>query len=363
MQISLNDLSTLFFQDAIDQEFMHNFSLEAFATKNELFLAMHAFLAWKHQGKKNEVNISFSPTGFCPLYSSYHFHWPALPYLRDHQLLARVLFALGKLSGQEHLKKQADKMLTWQNRWVDHQQKPLLLFTQKEHLLDGFSPIPQPDGLFYEENLSIVLQRKMQTTLYLTSSGCKSSMGAFLHHEIGVVAFGPKLYPLEDLGSFGIVTHSYDQPFFSRDQNGFSFQFSAKCAKKGAAILPDLEDSNASGLYLSFKTKFEKNHLQCDFDVPQLLDSKFAFCFYAKAARCRVKESHILHPRSLDHYQGPCQKVEFLGKAASMRLQCSPLCQMEVIPLGEDSLMKSDFLVIYTINQKSGSFSLFIEEG
>lgn len=350
MQITLQNLTSLMFQDAIDQEFIHNLGLEGFAQKNELFLAMHAFLSWKHQRKKIQLEIPSS----LGLYSSYYFQWPALPYFQDYRLLAQILYALGKLSDQEHLKMQAEKMFSWQNRWVDHRQYLLPIFTQKEYVFEKIIQ-DEPDALLYEENFHLLLQRKKKTTILLTSSGCKSSLGAFIHHDVGIIAFAPELS-----SSFGIVTNQ-EPPSFFQEPHGFSFQFMTKCGAEGPRILPDLEDSGPSSLFISFTTRLEENHLSFEFCLSHLPLEKFIFCFYAKALRCRVKDSHILHPRSQDHYQGPNQKVEFLGKEGRVRLEFSS-SSMEIIPLKEENFCRADFALLYKISQKKGSFSFFSED-
>lgn len=353
MQFSLQQLSDLFFEDRLSQEFIDKFSQEAFATKNELFLAMDALLTWKHQRKKLPLELPIV-RDHCPLYASYRFHWAALPHAPDHALLAKILFVLGKISEQEHLEMQAKNLFAWQERWTDHRKKRVLLFAQRDYPLEDVASDIE-EGLFYDENFHIVLKRTQETTVLLTSSGCKSSMGSFLHQEIGVNSFGPRLFSKD---TFGIITHSYDPAVFFREEEGFSFQFSAKCAEKGRTILPDLEDIGPTIQFFSFQTKLLKNCLTCDFRLPYLLQA-FSFCFYASAIKCRVKETHILHPQSNDHYQGPSQRVEFLGKRARIRLEFSPSCQMEVLPLKES---RDDFLVVYTTEQKSGSFALFAEE-
>lgn len=339
--------------------------------EHELLQAAFALLSKRTGLKPFKPQVSPLESGAVPLFRKNFFPWGGLPYPKEHAELGYLLSHLG----DEEMNNIVLRMAHFQEATLDHNKKPILsLFHQEgrgplhslekanELFFDVVCPSPAETLHFTDHELGMVVRRNASSTLLTLGSGCKSGMGAFLHHDAGIINYGPQFLPLGDCSGFGLAG-SAQKPQINDEGEWFSFSYLCRLAAPSPrrSTVSDLQDSGYSGLWMEAAVggSLEGISIHTCFEGMAPLN-KIVFSFFGKGEVCSVSGTHLLKPRSLDRYQGPADSLFFLGKKGGVRLD--PLegsTHLEVIPLaGDESFWGADFLASYTLHSPKVAFGL-----
>ncbi len=360
----------------------------------------------------SKIALLQEESGCLLLLKNQRFMWDALPYPRLHAEVGALL-ALMAINGKEEYSQIALKMGKWQERLLDHLQRPLFspwlqegtlsyaeltlanfFFFNQLAELDGetFAPLAErigkslvvakektpfwdlvdffprknssskslkkKEGFFYDPASVFAKKDGPISTISLFGSGCRSTMGLYLYDNGGVVGFGPQHLPLGSCEEFGLST---SRALFQKsasiveapDSNEFALSFTARLsAKSERKRYPNIGDSGFSGCWLeaNLSIKEEELNISCQMQGIEPT-SNWVFVFFAKAKSAFVAGSHKLNPRSLDRYKGPPQEMIFDVGTTFLKLHAiKGVEMMEVIPLaGDDNFWSADFLIAYTL--------------
>ena len=187
-------------------------------------------------------------------------------------------------------------------------------------------------------------------------------MGVFLHHDAGIINFGPQLIPLGECDGFGLAGKA-QKVELQEDENHFSLSYQCRLsAPSGRETgLSHLKDSGYSAQWMEAALKGDLHSISLNTLFKGVDPSKkLLFTFFGKGKACFVAGSHKLNPGSLHRYQGPAQPLIFLGERGGVHIEAlSGSSHMEVIPLaGDTSFWGADFLAAYILSAPEVSFRL-----
>ncbi len=334
-----------------------------FCDQHELAHALYALNCKQTQHPYPPLELLPKASGAVPLFRKGAFPWGALPYPRDHAELAHLCFLLG----EEEL---ACKMARWQKNTLDHEGKPIfslfsqegsVSYTELEKANHALFASLDLDPTLYEDVVDLDVgmwgKRTDKMTLLSLATGCKSGMGVYLYGDAGILNYGPQLLPIGDCSGFGLAGKPENLQI---TQETFTYQTRIAAPHDRNTGLSYLKDSGYSGYWLHTSQRRENSSLISHCQVLGSPDmSKVTFSFFGKGKACSVSQTHKLHPRSLDRYEGPPQPLAFEGDHGTVQLDFSKgASQMVIIPLaGDDSFWGADFLVAFTLNQPSTQFA------
>jgi hypothetical protein len=323
-----------------------------------------------------KIDIQLTPSGAYPLFAKWRFPWGAIPYPKEHAEVGGYLSYLAKLEQDEELQRLAQAMCAWHLSTLDHNFEPILsLFSQEGTITkrqlacanDFFFEHAQVEkassGSFRYPEFGMVGTRCENFTAMGLGCGCKSGLGAFLKHDVGVLNFGPQLLPVGRGDQFGIAGLPHELKIESLE-NGYHLKGTTSVSShhpKDRELL-NLSQSGNSGLWIEAEHFLQNQTLDLKIQFSGLRPiTDAAFVFFAKAPLCAIETLHRLRAGSLDRYSGPVKTIEFLSEKGRVDLRCSQgATSMEVIPLaGDDSFWGADFLVVFSMEAgKTQAFHL-----
>ncbi|MDF2577483.1 MAG: hypothetical protein K0S74_967 [Chlamydiales bacterium] len=195
-----------------------------------------------------------------------------------------------------------------------------------------------------------------------TLSGYNSGLGTILFGELGIINYGPQIFPLGKSTHFGIQASPErlkEQAKLFVKPESEEFFLSGKIpflSSPSDHILGSIK----TGLWLNIEQTFRHQELRikASFVGYKNLD-KVYFVFYVKADKAKIS-SISLAPRSLDRYQSPYSESIIFSKGnQSFKLCLNNLdnSEMQVIPLaGNKAFWGGDFLVAYALHPYPKSY-------
>lgn len=321
--------------------------------EHELATALYALRARRLGNVPPELAFKTLETGALPLFEKGRFPWGALPYPRDHALLITALQELGE-------QELASKMLHWQALTIDHRGAPLLSLLNQEGTLSArdldaaYHPLSLPEvgDTLLDPQLGMLGWRTSERTLMTLATGCKTTLGLYLHGDAGVIAYGPQTTPLGNTSGFGLAGKPESLEMTS---HGIAYRTRLAAPHPRRTGLPYLKDSGYSGLWLDAKTQRDDQTLTTSCRLVGCRPAKHVlFSIFGKGEQCVVAGTHRLRPRSLDRYEGPAQRVAFQGNAGAVYVDLPQSLSMEVIPLGgNNAFWGADFLMSFAFPESS----------
>lgn len=278
-----------------------------------------------------------------------------------------LYFSLGTLNSHARFLHVAERQLALMEELATREQVRIpVLAPLIEKWVLGHKKGPPSEGfvldpLIHDEERALVGLRSESGHVVCTLSGGYTGLGTLLRGDLEVVTYGPQRSPYGDCASFGVLNFSSDA-VVSWGQDAFSIEGTVKIPGEEmcAMSIPLPKNCGSSTLWADVKQEYREHALTIDlllmgYEVPKNL----AFVFYVKASQCLVHSSKVIHPRSLDRYEGVVRAVELVGEKGS--LQLVPAQQkgtMEVIPLsGGSSFWGADFLIGFTLDPSQPNYS------
>lgn len=350
----ISELFNLLASDSPDLKKITELSTSPLLIEHELAHAAYALLSKRNHLGQPKLHLHPLKSGAIPLFERGFFPWGALPYPKEHALLGSLLVNLEELGDQVLV----SNMASFQQATLDHHKKPIRsLFLQEggalSHELEEANDVffqalnmtPSDTHSFIDHEIGIIAKRTEHHTVLCVGSGCKSGMGAFLAHDVGIVNFGPQLLPLGDCGGFGLAGRGKN---INIEEQKLSYLCRLAVSSDRNTGFSKLQDSGYSALWLEAEMEANEKSLSLKVSLEGLRPlNTLVFTLFGKGKTCVVSSSHKLHPRSLDRYEGPVQSIEFCSEKGSVCVEgCSGFSSMEVIPLaGDESYWGADFLL------------------
>jgi hypothetical protein len=210
--------------------------------------------------------------------------------------------------------------------------------------------------------LAMVGKRSERLISISTLYGGRTGLGTYqVNKNLSIVTFGPQYPPYGDCQGFGVESSSRSQNKFpsvttEQTKNGYRLKGYTKLVGENAYSSPYavVGNSSHSEVWLDVQQGLveEDLNLQVNY-LSYEKDLSLSFVFYVRAFQCAINENQMLHPKSLDRYQGAVESLIFTHESENISI--IPQFKegvMEVIPLaGDESFWGCDFLVGFTVSK------------
>lgn len=335
--------------------------------EHELLQATYAVVAKRAGMIPPKLHFEPLPGGAIPLFGCGFFPWKALPYPKEHAELGTRLAQLGD-------QQTALQMASFQEATLDHAKQPAhALFMQEgfpchdalaranTNFFETIGYTPASHFKFADQELGMVSRRTTTSTVICVGSGCKSGLGLFLHHDAGIINWGPQTSPIGKCEGFGLAGRAQKVHLDAAEHHfALSFQCRLATAASRETGFSHLQDAGYSARWMEAAIEGDNEGIACRVGFHTLYPSdKTLFVLFGKGKTCLVAGSHQLKSRSLDRYGGPYQPVNLIGSLGNVRVEGEGIAHMEIIPLaGDESFWGADFLLGYTLNTPEGRFTL-----
>lgn len=335
--------------------------------EHELLQAAYAVLAQRFGINASLPQLTAFPGGAVALFGRGFFPWKALPYPKEHAQLGVCLAQLGD-------RQKALSMARFQEATLDHAKQPVYsLFMQEgfpcrealsaanASFFETIQYTPADRLRFSDGELGMVARRTATSTVICVGSGCKSGLGVFLHHDAGILNWGPQTSPIGVCEGFGLAGRA-QKIRIEDDEHHFELSFQCRLASSAAREtgFSYLRDAGYSAQWMEAVVEGDNEKMTgtVRFQAPNTSEQSLV-TFFGRARTCLVAGSHKLKPRSLDRYGGPPQPVDLVGALGNVRLEGDGVARMEIIPLaGDESFWGADFLIAYTLKGAESRFTL-----
>ncbi|CCP63188.1 hypothetical protein L11322_00272 [Chlamydia trachomatis L1/1322/p2] len=302
-------------------------------------------------------------SGAALLFRRAGFLWGGLPYPGEHAEMAMLLSRIAEFYDTSY--EQVQKMIAFQHALFSHERNIFpalwsqegsrsnqektavskLLFCQKEaRIEDQFT--------LTDMSLGFWMRRTPSFSAYVSGSGCKSGVGAFLMGDVGVLNYGPCVGdPGECLG-FGLCGQVKEFSCQEKDEEvsiSFAGALSQPSSRRtGFSYLQDALFSTNSCYRIDITE--QKCHVASSLDRE---NQDAFFAIFCKGSQCQVCNGPKLRTGSPDSYKGPAYDVLIKGEKETVRiLSSSP--HMEIFSLqGKDRFWGSNFLINLPYTQNS----------
>ncbi len=289
--------------------------------------------------KESELLLSY----YLLFYSSYHLlHQKRFEHTYSHLLKrAEEKIAIKKIK--------APIFLTLLSIFINKIKKePPANFEEKEH---------SPKALIFQPDYALIGCKSEQMSALLTLNGIGTGIGSLQSKDIYIKTFGPQSFPLDGSKGFGIFSPASKESFkdFSFTENSLKGWLRI-CKKEEATdgkvhILPD-----KIWMHVDSKIAFNKIDLNVLFEG--LTKEKMSFAFFINAQELKV-QNRIIHPKSLDRFEGKNTNVQIEGKTSSLQLSTEKEQIFHVLPLaGEGFYWDADFLIAIEATEEPLSLSI-----
>lgn len=220
-----------------------------------------------------------------------------------------------------------------------------------QHKILSDAPLELAEHI-YDPSTALVGYRSAAQHVVCTLHGGHTGLGAFRLGDIEIVSYGPQYLPLGECQGFGIEgnalsDHGMRRSMIEWRRHSFMLKGCTRLVDQPSSI--PFEAGQFRGIWLEVSQEFKKPHFYLKTTFLGLDGwESIAFSFFVKASRCKI-ESKILHPRTLERYEGEVQTLLLEGQETNLEIR--PLSfkgTMQVIPLaGEDNFWGADFIVAY----------------
>lgn len=357
------------------EAFIANKDLNFFLTlfKNDSLIKIHEigqalytllFFQCFPSGNIDILQLNFTKKKTVCLFKHANFIWGALPYPAEHAELGSLLMQLSAYN--EKYKEKAVNMLAFQQASFTHNQEIFSsLFTQSfsrnqedvnragNIFLSTMKKSCLKDYFFVDEEIGFIMLRNDNASAYVSGSGCKSSLGAFLFKDIGIVSWGPHQGIPEQGEGFGVS----GQPLY------FRFYKYEKTIKVLFVSPLSSVSQRETGFQFLKDSSFSLSRVKVSADVSLLkysIDIEFINCsrensffsIFCKAQICSIIKGPRLRAYSLDSYQGPVSAVILEGvNKETLRIEGIKGEEMQIFSLpGDDTFWGANFLLLFKRN-------------
>jgi hypothetical protein len=231
---------------------------------------------------------------------------------------------------------------------------PLWVLIEKwldQHKILSHAPLELSEHI-YDPSTALVGYRSPTEHIICTLHGEKTGLGELRQGDIEIITYAPQYLPLGECQGFGIEGNALSDHGMRRSMIEWR---RGSFILKGCTRLVDQPSSSSfdighfRGIWLEVVQEFKKPHFYLKTTFLGLDGwESVAFSFFVKAAQCKI-QSQILHPRTLERYDGETQTLLLEGQHNQLELR--PLSikgTMQVIPLaGGNNFWGADFLVAY----------------
>ncbi len=334
--------------------------------EHELVEATYAVLAQWMGYPVPQIQLKRTSGGAVTLFEKGFFPWRGLPYPREHAELGLRLFQRGQ-------KESALSMAPFQKATLDHNLQPIYaLFKQDgapfRHALveanaaffEAIGQKPDRSGTYVDPELAFLAKKSESATVVCVGSGCKSGLGAFLHHDAGIVNWGPQTTAVGNCTGFGLAGRAQRVEIEESDTFRLSFLCRLATPLPRETGFSALQDSGFSGLWIDAALEGNLDQLSCSMTFQSSRPSETPLLtLFGKGNGCWLGASHKLNPGSLDRYQGPPQPLLLTGASGAVRIEVQGALKLEIIPLaGDESFWGANFLMAYTLQEAPIRFTL-----
>lgn len=346
--------------------FLNLFKDDALISIHEIGQALYTLLFFECFPSKNIdiLQLNFTKRKTVCLFKQANFIWGALPYPAEHAELGSLLMQLSVYN--EKYKETTENMLAFQQASFTHKQEIFsslfaqsLSRNQKDVNRAGnifLSTMKQSclkDYVFVDEDIGFIMLRNDNASAYVSGSGCKSSLGAFLFKDIGIVSWGPHRGIPEKGEGFGIsgnplyfrfykyeetVKVLFDSPLSSVSERETGFRF--------------LKDSSFSLSRVKVAVEFSLLKYSIDMEFINCSCENSFFCLFCKAHVCSIIKGPRLRAYSLDSYKGPINTVVLEGiDKETLKIEGIGGEEMQIFSLpGNDTFFGANFLMLFKRN-------------
>lgn len=240
----------------------------------------------------------------------------------------------------EQTKEKIDPLWALMEKWLN------------QHKILSSASLELPEHI-YDPSTALVGYRSPTQHVICTLHGGHTGLGESRHGDIEIVNYGPQYLPLGDCQGFGIEgnslsDHGIRRSMIERRRGSFILKGCTRLVDQPSSS--SFEPKKFRGIWLEVAQEFKKPHFYLKTTFLGLDGWEgVAFSFFIKAARCKI-QSQILHPLTLDRYEGKAHTLLLEGQEHLLELR--PLAfkgtTMQVIPLaGGNNFWGANFLVAY----------------
>lgn len=216
----------------------------------------------------------------------------------------------------------------------------------------------------YDPSTALVGYRSPTWQVICTLHGAHTGLGELRQGDVEIVNYGPQYLPLGDCVGFGIEGNALSDQGLRRSTIEWK---RGSFILKGCTRLVDQPSSllrvgQFRGIWLEVAQEFKKPHFHLRTTFLGLDGwEAVAFSFFVRAAECEV-QTNVLHPRTLERYEGEAQAVVLKGQESVLELQCQSFQgTMQVIPLaGGNNFWGADFLVAYLMKSDQRHYQWYV---
>lgn len=309
-----------------------NFILNVFENDSlikihEIGKALYLLISFKCCPYKSydALDINFTKKRTVCLFARANFIWGALPYPAEQAELGSLLLQLSIYNSK--YKEIALDMLDFQQASLTHKCEVFSsLFVQSisrnfddinraSHIfLSKMNVSYLEDYFFIDEEIGFMMLRNKESSAYITGSGCKSSLGAFLFKDVGIVALGPHQGVPESGEEFGISGKAHYFQFFQNEKStNIAFSSSLSSISKRNTNFQFLKDSSFSFSKVNICAEISLLKYFIDIEFVNCSKENSFFSLFCKAHTCSIFKGPCLRAYSLDSYKGPVNDVILRG--------------------------------------------------
>lgn len=344
--------------------FLDLFKDDSLLKVHEIGKALYLLLSFKcYQYQSSDfLDLNFTKKGTLCLFKQANFIWGDLPYPAEHAELGSLLFQLSVYD--KEYEKIASNMLAFQQAVLTHKHEVFSsLFLQPisrnqndinraNHIfLSNMNANYLQDYFFLDEEIGFMMLRNYNSSIYIVGSGCKSSLGAFLFKEVGIIAWGPHQGVPENGEEFGISgkVHYFKSYRYNENIN-VSFSSTLSSISNRDTGFQFLKDSSFSLSKVNVKAEISLFKYFIDMEFINCKREESFFAIFCRSHICSIVKGPCLRAHSLDSYKGPISDIVLEGVDKEIitieLLKGGKSMQIFSLP-GDNTFWGANFLVLF----------------
>ncbi|WP_213357832.1 hypothetical protein [Chlamydiifrater phoenicopteri] len=302
------------------------------------------------------LNLESSNSGAVKLFRYGGLPWGGLPYPREHAELGLMLLKIGEF--YDEARDRAQAMIAYQQALFTHEEKVLpSLWTQggnykekevtrvSKSFLYQMGEKPFSEYSFVDHELGFWMRRSLSSAAFISASGCKSGMGAFLVGDSGVISYGPHEGEIDHCLGFGLA--SLVKSFvINEGKDAVEASFISRASKTSSDRSRYRVFTNSGiGPHVSSHVVIAENSFL--FESVKMEHSSHTFSLFFKGKTCSVSGGPALRATAPDSYRGPMSSIIIRGERDGVRLTFSSARdEIKIFSLnGGADFWGADFLV------------------